>query len=577
MNRGFPFRFFSWVLPVGLLLAAVPAVPAGASRHAPPEASGGSGPTTSDVAPGRLVQEKTGVLTTRDTLRLRLQTDIGNIRVKTQNSGQVSYRVRIETDSSQPGARKLLEQFAVSARTTPDGALIRGSVLWRTFRGRLWVDFEVNVPRNYQLDVVTHAGNIVTEDIDGRVTLFTSGGNITAGRLGASGRLETQGGHITVRDVAGDLTAITAGGHIDVGSVQGHAVLRSGGGHIRAAALQGDAELETAGGNISVQRAGDNVIATTAGGRLDFGEAAGAIRAKTGGGGIRIARVAGPTQLETTGGSIYLTKVEGAVRASTAAGSITAWFLAEGKLPGASQLECGQGDIVVYLPRELSVTIDATIERATDHRVEADPALPLKVEYVDLGPGLRGVRAAGELNGGGELLRLKTVAGNIKLALSDTALQLQERLYQMQMEQLKRRLDLQQRRLERQQERQRRLLEQELKERELGRLTDLQRKFWERWSGRIRVEAEEQRQKLVRTVRPAYPELARQAGIQGVVRLEATIGEDGKVEDAKVLSGHPVLAQPALEAVRQWRYLPTRVNGKPVSVVTIVDVEFRLP
>src|SRR3989442_12724056 len=81
------------------------------------------------------------------------------------------------------------------------------------------------------------------------------------------------------------------------------------------------------------------------------------------------------------------------------------------KLLGASQLESGQGDIVVYLPRELAVTIDATIEMAADHRIEADPSLPVKVTFPDSGTGgSRGfgtVRGECELNGGGEGLGVK--------------------------------------------------------------------------------------------------------------------------------------------------------------------------
>jgi len=516
----------------------------------------------------RLVEEKTGALTTRDGLRLRLVTDLGNVHIRTGNSGQVSYRVRIETDSGERDARNLLGQFVVMARNTPEGVLVTGHVPWRKFSARLWASFDVNVPRNYQLDVLTQAGNIETEDLNGRASLTTAGGNIATGRLGGPSRLETQGGHITVGDVAGDLTATTAGGHITVGNVQGNAVLQSAGGHIRVAGVGGAASLETAGGNISLQRAGAKVVATTAGGQIDLGETSGSIRAKTGGGGIRVVRLAGPTELETGGGSIYLTQVLGTVRASTPAGNITAWFAPEGKLQGASQLECGSGDIVVYLPRELPVTIDATVELGGDHGIDTDPAFPLKLSYVDSGAGARAVRAEGALNGGGEVLRLKAMAGNIRLRLSDAAQQLQ------------RHLELQQRMLERQLEHQKRQLEQQQEERQRqqerqGRFEELQRRLEERWSGRISVDSEVQKQKLVSRVEPAYPEQARRQGIAGTVRLKAIIGKNGTVEDLKVISGHSLLVQAALDAVRQWRYAPTQVNGKPVAVVTTVDVEFR--
>jgi protein TonB len=78
------------------------------------------------------------------------------------------------------------------------------------------------------------------------------------------------------------------------------------------------------------------------------------------------------------------------------------------------------------------------------------------------------------------------------------------------------------------------------------------------WSGAVSVGAEAQQRKLIHSVPPVYPDLARQAGIEGTVRLKAIIGKDGAPQDLKVLSGESVLADAAFEAVRQWRYQPTR-------------------
>jgi TonB family protein len=539
---------------------------------------------------GRAVEEKTGTLTTRDGLRLRLVADLGNVRILTENpSGQVNYRIRIETESREPDAQDLLKQYQLTARNSSAGVELSGQAAsvdlghrkGEKFRGRLWVNFEVSVPRNYNLDVSTQGGNIETQDIDGRANLVTAGGNITAGKMGgpeaAGARLETQGGHITVQDVNGELRAITAGGHIHAANVKGDAVLRSGGGHIRVGNISGTVQLETGGGNIAVQRAGSNVSVTTGGGQIDFGEAVGSIRARTGGGGIRILRVTGPTQLETGGGSIYLTQVQGAVRAQTGGGTITAWFAGDGKpgkLKGASQLESSGGDIIVYLPRELAVTIDAIIESGGDHHIEADPSLPMKITRPGSGGG--GVRGECTLNGGGEVLRLKTAAGNIRLKFSDTGPEI--RLNQQQMEQLEQRLRLQehiQTHVE-QQLRQAERRRQRIEEREQGSLEELGRKLEELWQGSIRVDADTQQQKLVHSVLPVYPDAAKQAGVEGPVRLKAVIGKDGTVQSLRVRSGDAALVDAAVEAVRQWRYQPTLVDGKPVSVITTVTVDFRL-
>ncbi len=588
MFRTFPIRWRAFALAAGLALA-----PAAAARHrAHPQPQPGEGP--------RLSEERSGVVSTREGLRLRLVTDLGNVRILTLNgSDSVSYKVRIEVDAREPGAPSLLKQYRLAARSTPAGVQITGQVPRRDYRGRVRVDFEVRVPRNYNLEVTTQAGNIETQDLDGRAVLVTSGGNITAGRTGGreagGARLETQGGHINVQNVAGDLRAATAGGHITAANVQGDAVLHTGGGHIRAGSIRGAADLETGGGNISAQRAGANVTATTGGGQIDFGEAAGSLRARTGGGGIRVLRVNGPLSLETTGGSICLTQVQSAVRASTGAGAITVWLTPEGKLVGASQLESGQGDIVVYLPRQLAITIQATIEAAADHRIEADPALGLKLSYVKSAGG-RALRGECTLNGGGEVLRLKTVAGNIRLKYLDAEPQIRLRIQDEQ----KKRLELQhQRMMERLREHEPlRAVAQEQAPQPPeapapaaeeaprsspaeapaagSRLEELQRKLEELWLGGVRVDAASQQARVVRVVHPAYPDVARQAGIQGTVQLRVMIHKDGAVQSTKVLSGHPLLVSAAEEAVRKWRYQPVVIDGKPVNIITTVAVEFRL-
>jgi protein TonB len=80
----------------------------------------------------------------------------------------------------------------------------------------------------------------------------------------------------------------------------------------------------------------------------------------------------------------------------------------------------------------------------------------------------------------------------------------------------------------------------------------------------------------VRHVNPVYPEIARQARVQGVVILEATISPKGKVVELRVLRGVPLLDQAAMDAVRQWEYTPTVLNGEAVPVIMTITVNFRL-
>jgi protein TonB len=105
--------------------------------------------------------------------------------------------------------------------------------------------------------------------------------------------------------------------------------------------------------------------------------------------------------------------------------------------------------------------------------------------------------------------------------------------------------------------------------------------------GPARPPAETQKNRVVRSegvqqafltqrVQPVYPPLAVQMRLEGTVQLHAVIGRDGAVTALEVLSGHSILAQAAFEAVRQWRYRPTLLNGKPVEVETYITVIFQL-
>lgn len=92
----------------------------------------------------------------------------------------------------------------------------------------------------------------------------------------------------------------------------------------------------------------------------------------------------------------------------------------------------------------------------------------------------------------------------------------------------------------------------------------------------VRVSGEKQVKKLVHKVTPEYPPDAKEARIQGTVRLEVVIDKEGAAKEVRVLEGHPKLAAAAVNAVRQWVWEPTYVNGKAVEVIANIDVNFTL-
>ncbi|MEO8591725.1 MAG: M56 family metallopeptidase [Candidatus Solibacter sp.] len=93
---------------------------------------------------------------------------------------------------------------------------------------------------------------------------------------------------------------------------------------------------------------------------------------------------------------------------------------------------------------------------------------------------------------------------------------------------------------------------------------------------RITIGGNVQQAKLISQAKPAYPPLAKQARISGVVHLQVIIAKDGTMQDIKVISGHPLLIPAAIEAVKNWVYQPTLLNGDPVEVSTQIDVNFTL-
>ena len=550
---------------------------------------------------------RSGVLQTREGLTLRLTTDLGSVNVTQLEPGAppvVRYTVQVETDAHGAAATQLLSNYSLKVGTSSTGVEVAGLLFppgTHHTDAQFWVQFKIFVPRNYNVEVITGAGDIATGDIGGTAFLKTQGGNVITGKIEGTGvrevsrnrpvaKLETEGGHIKVMGVSGDLSAFTGGGHINVGDITGDASLRSGGGHIRAWQIGGRADLETVGGNITVGKAASFVSVRTGGGQIDFGEVKGSVRAQTAGGGIHVIYVSGPMEVESNGGSICVTGASGAVQAATSGGSITAWInpsvpAEKGmvRLEAPSQLASGTGDLIVYLPRNLAANIDALVATGTGQHIEADPALHLTMQ----GPlsGLGQVRAMGVLNGGGALLKLRTTGGKIRLQYMDSQAALRDSLMHEQVDRLNKRFvevgfppvpfsfvgagyDVENARP----------VERPEPPKNLGDMledwiNDLERKF----RGNISEDPDDFLKRFTYRPNPSYPVLAQRAGVHGVVLLQVKVTKDGHVEVQKVLQGEPVLADAAIDAVKRWRAKPERVKGKDFDVVSTVKFDFQLP
>jgi TonB family protein len=561
-------------------------------------------PAIADNTPGHAFADRSGELRVSNGMTLRLNADLGNIRVQTLPADAapvVRYTVHIETDCPPPVGRKLLDYYSLTTRETVDAVYVTGLLPnlnalgaryhTNTRNVQFYVQFVISVPAIFSVDVSTGVGDIETSDVGGHVSLVTRGGNITAGNIGMlapagergerpAAKLETQGGHITLQNVAGDLDAYTAGGHIITGSIDGNAKLHTGGGHIRAAKIKGTANLETDGGNIAIGEAGSFVTVRTSGGQIDLGEVHGSVHAETGGGGIRVISVAGPMEVASTGGSICLTRVANRIHAETGEGTITAWINPEAshntrlvRLPGPSQLASHTGDIIVFLPRNIAMTIDATVENGGLSRIEADPALPLDIQAQPNGP----VHVMASLNGGGELLKLHTLGGKIQLRYLDRHAALRQSLQEEERQRLAERFS-----------------EYQATPASLGTaqpqtggappelspnedwIVSTKKRFEVIFMGSFHEDPKDFMERLTVRPQPEYPALAQSAGVQGKVVLQVRVLGDGSVKVDRILEGQPVLVDAATAAIQKWRAKPEQVNGKNVEVISTVSFEFQL-
>lgn len=226
------------------------------------------------------------VFPTHESLRLTLKADCANIEVFTDASNDVSYSVRLDPKIAGPTAEVLRRSFLLAARNTPSGVVLLAPAATEV-DCRFPVSHAIHVPRRYSLNIAVRFGNIVSQDIDGLVTLATGGGNIEVGSVGPddgnsriparkafSVQLETAGGDISVGDVAGGLRAATAGGKISAHDVHGPAVLRTGGGDIHVGHVFGPAHFASGGGDITARKIDGGLWADTAGGRIEIGNAA---------------------------------------------------------------------------------------------------------------------------------------------------------------------------------------------------------------------------------------------------------------------------------------------------------------
>ncbi len=359
---------------------------------------------------GNWTQEITGSLSAARILRVKV--DVGSVKVTGGSQQGIAYTIRNHSyTGSEEKARRDFENYKISAYVRGDTAWIVAD--WEGGHAhRFGGDFNISVPRNIdEVKIETEGGNISSTGVAGRVNAQSGGGNIHFDDIDGAINAETGGGSIDVGTVASEVNLHTGGGSIKVNSAKGKIVAESGGGTVIVSSGGQGADLETGGGDIHLDRCDGHVKASTGGGSIELGDIAGPAEISTGGGSIRLNSAKGPVRAETGGGTIELWGVPSA-HAETAAGGIEAKFVPSSGDKSDSSLETSAGDITVYLVPNVNISIRAAIEIANGHTIRSDfPEIRIRADGGDFGP--KTVTAEGSLNGGGPVLKVQTMTGDI--------------------------------------------------------------------------------------------------------------------------------------------------------------------
>ncbi len=368
---------------VAFAVAVTAMAPAQALPEVRPENGYWTTDSTADAAPGDAVH-----IVTR-----------GPVIVRGADREDVGYTlfVRMRGSVDQGIAREKFSQVVLEPREDDAGSL-RLRLRVPECRGcRLETRIEVEVPENLPLiEVQTRSGGVNVQGIGGRVGVQNMGGSIALDKIG------------------GAVVATTAGGNIYLGAVAGPVDCRTAGGSIKLIGAQASARLRSSGGEINAQSVGGDLDAETAGGKIKIGRVRGIVRASTGGGSIRVAEALSDIHAASGAGNIHIERVLGALFAESGAGDILASFASSGGLRG-SVLETAVGQIVVSMPESVALTVDASVRLARGLQGIVSEFPSVQVERSAAGFGPASEEAAGAINGGGAVLRLRSGVGRIEL------------------------------------------------------------------------------------------------------------------------------------------------------------------
>ncbi len=352
---------------------------------------------------GYWVETVTGSAAAQPSDLLRISTR-GAVFLQGETRNDIAYTLKKRANvKSETAARALLERISVKARNR------RGELLLEVSLPGDWTSsasLNLRVPRKLRKTVIESQGDAIEAyDLDGILQADSGGGRVQVDRVRGNVVIRTGGGQVRLGKIGGAVMCFSGGGQIIADTIAGPAGLNTEGGEIVVKLAKSPVRASTAGGNIRIERAEDGVTVTAQAGLIEVARAGGPVIAQTKEGAIKV-RSASNVQAQAAAGAIALEAVYGGVRAATRSGSIVAELA--GKPLEDSSLTTGAGDITVFIPSNLAVTVQA-IASPGGRRIISD------FSEIQTDAAAARAEARGSLNGGGPLLRLTALGGTIYL------------------------------------------------------------------------------------------------------------------------------------------------------------------
>lgn len=276
-------------------------------------------------------------------------------------------------------------------------------------RSRADVSVLVMVPRRFDIDINTTGGDITIEGVEGSIEGETMGGDLNLTGLSGRLRMSTMGGDVELLDSQIDGSVSTMGGDVEIRNVVGN---------VNGTTMGGDVTYD----NVRSGNGGDEVKISTMGGDIEVDEALYGADVHTMGGDIEVQRAGRFVKATTMGGEIIIHEVDGWVEANTMGGDVEVRMV--GGTDGDRHVELSSmgGDIELIVPRGLSMQISAEItlsDDSDDDEFEIVSDFPLETEVRSSSDGRwrdgRTLQATGDVRGGQNRIRIKTIEGNIHI------------------------------------------------------------------------------------------------------------------------------------------------------------------